>query len=55
MQVALPILTNNQCNESIFQEYIDTDKQVCAGDAREEKACHGDSGICEANRLKYFA
>jgi hypothetical protein len=45
MQAALPILTDHQCNQSIFHEYINTDKQVCAGDAKEEKSCHGDSGM----------
>lgn len=45
MQVGLPILTDHQCEMSIFQNYVDTEKQVCATDDKVTKTCHGDSGI----------
>ena len=43
MQVSLPVLTDDQCTKSIYP-FVDSAKQVCAGDGTGKDTCQGDSG-----------
>ena len=58
MQVSLPIINRNQCNDPDWLDGVVTSNMICAGYAAGGKdACQGDSGgplVCEKNGVWYL-
>ena len=48
-QVNLPIFTDDECANSVYSFYVDTTKQICAGDGTGKDTCQGDSGNLNLN------